>query len=219
MSEEILTTQNDSAEVETKEAAPEEKKKVNLFSNPIFKCVIVLTLIAVVAGTLLGVVNYFTYVDPDAVIIEQVADYFQVDASQVAKNEAKASFDNIKACYVATDKDGNIVGYCYYSVGTGAKDGTLELLVYIDGQGVIKELAVYSQGETAGYFDKVEKQNKSKYIGLDLDDVSLVFDKKGKLAADPGVVAAVSSATYTSTGYHNAVAAAANAYKNGKEVA
>jgi len=215
MSEEILTTQENEQAVVTPaaEEVKEAPKKENFFKGPIFKCVIVLTLIATIAGALLGLVNYFTYVDADAVNLEKVAAYYSVSADAVSKSDK--SFDNINALYIAKDGD-NIKGYCFHAVGTGAKDGTMELLVYIGADGKISEIAVYSQGETAGYFDKVEKANKSKYIGTDLDDVNIAFDKKGKLVStdDTKYIAAVSSATYTSTGYHNAIAAAAAAYKS-----
>ena len=162
--------------------------------------------------------NWLTYVDPDETIMKEVAGYFGTDLSAVSKDESMAG-ENVNACFVAKDGD-TVLGYCFYAVGTGAKDGTMELLVYINGDGVITEITCYSQGETAGYFDKVEKANKSKYIGIDVDDIdglTLIGSKDTPSGA--GQINAISGATYTSKGYHNAVAAAVNAYKQNKGVA
>ena len=175
-------------------------KKTPFFTKDLVKCVVVLASIALVASLLLGVMNWLTYVDPDETIMKEVAGYFGTDLSAVSKDESMAG-ENVNACFVA-------------------KDGTMELLVYINGDGVITEITCYSQGETAGYFDKVEKANKSKYIGIDVDDVdglTLIGSKDTPSGA--GQINAISGATYTSKGYHNAVAAAVNAYKQNKGVA
>ena len=126
---------------------------------------------------------------------------------------------NVNNCFVAKDGD-KTLGYCFYAVGTGAKDGTMELLVYINNEGVITEIECYAQGETAGYYDKVEKANKSKYVGLDCDDVETIKLIGSKdTPAGNGEINALSGATYTSKGYHNAVAAAVNSYNQNKGVA
>lgn len=193
------------------------KVKDRAVALDILKCTLVLVLIAGIAGILLGVINWATYVDPDGVIIDKVAQYFEVDASNVQKSEELGAYDNINACFVAKDDGGAEIGYCYYSVGTGAKDGTLTLLVYIGADGIIKEIVAYEQGETAGYFKRVEDANKSKYVGLDtatVDELVLVKNKDENSLAN-GEINAVSQATRTSTGYHNAIAAAVNAYKRG----
>lgn len=190
-----------------------QKKKFKL--GTVGKCTLVLVVIAVVAGILLGVVNWLTYVDSDSVIIEKCAAVYGV--SDVAKDENLAcAYDKnnyVESCFVAKNDAGEVVGYCFYSVGGGAKDGSIELLVYIDEAGVIKEIQVYEQGETAGYFDRVEKANKSKYVGLDVTKLEkLVLISSSQTAQNSGEVAAVSQATYTSTGYHNAIAAAVYAF-------
>ncbi len=191
-------------------------KARRFFGNEIIKCTLVLVAIAVVAGALLGVLNWVTYVDPDGAIMEKVSAYYGVTLESVVKSEDLANYDNINAVFTASD-DSGVVGYCYYSVGTGAKDGTLELLVYIDKDGIIKEIAVYAQGETAGYFAKVEKANKAKYIGIDVDEIDGLTLVKGDGDIQNGVIDSVSQATYTSRGYHNAIAVAVNAYKLAKE--
>lgn len=123
-------------------------------------------------GLLLGIVNWVTYVDPDGVIADKCTAAFGSETS--VKDEKLASYDYdknnyVESCFVAKNGE-EIVGYCYYTVGGGAKDGSIELLVFVDKDGIIKDISVYEQGETAGYFDKVEKANKSKYVGLGFEN-------------------------------------------------
>ena len=110
-------------------------KKTPFFTKDLVKCVIVLASIALVASLLLGVMNWLTYVDPDETIMKEVAGYFGTDLSAVSKDESMAG-ENVNACFVAKDGD-TVLGYCFYAVGTGAKDGTMELLVYINSDGVM----------------------------------------------------------------------------------
>ena len=185
----------------------------------VFKCALILVAIAVVAGGLLGVVNWLTYVDPDAAIMDKVAGVYDVDSSNITKANDMiidlGTTSSVLAVYKASDADGKDVGYCYYTSGAKAKDGTIELLVYIQADGLIKDIEVYEQGETAGYFSKVEKANKSKYININVNEIQGFAMKGSKSEFKDGdaVVDAVSNATYTSSGYHNAIAVAVNAYK------
>ncbi len=188
-------------------------RKTPFFTKDLVKCVVVLAGIALIASLLLGVMNWLTYVDPNETVMKEVALFYGMELDSVSLDEGLSAQENINACFVAKSGD-NVIGYCFYAVGTGAKDGTMELLVYIDSDGIIKEIEVYAQGETAGYFDKVEKANKSKYIGLDAGEVVLKLIGSKDSPTSVGDVNAVSGATYTSKGYHNAVTAAVNAYKS-----
>ena len=101
------------------------KKKFQL--GDVAKCTIVLTVIALVAGLLLGIVNWVTYVDPDGVIADKCTAAFGSETS--VKDEKLASYDYdknnyVESCFVAKNGE-EIVGYCYYTVGGGAKDGCL----------------------------------------------------------------------------------------------
>lgn len=207
--------------VQSEKSAP---KKSKFFTPDVIKCIVVLAVIALVSGILLGVMNWLTYVDPDETIMKEVnAVYTEADtiekAESVTCNYESGSVNSLFVAYKTEGESKNLVGYCFYSVGKGAKDGTLELLVYIDAEGIIKDVVVYSQNETAGYFKKVESANKDKYVGLDVDDIDALVLKSSKFSGQlaSGEVTAVSGATRTSTGYHNAVCAAVDAYKNCKE--
>lgn len=99
--------------------------------------------------------------------------------------------------------------YVCRAVGSGAKGGTLELLVHFSEDGIIKDIEVYSQSETAGYMDKVMKANKGKYVGKNVLETGGFDLVKGESSvADDGDVDAVSQATFTSRGVNNAVNAA-----------
>ena len=194
-------------------------KRAPFFTKDLVKCVVVLAVIALVASALLGVMNWLTYVDPNETIMKEVASYYGVSLEDVSVEENMSKGTNVNNCFVAKDGD-KTLGYCFYAVGTGAKDGTMELLVYINNEGVITEIECYAQGETAGYYDKVEKANKSKYVGIDCDDVdALKLIGSKDTPAGKGEINALSGATYTSKGYHNAVAAAVNSYNQNKGVA
>ena len=193
-------------------------KRAPFFTKDLVKCVVVLAVIALVASALLGVMNWLTYVDPNETIMKEVATYYGVSLEDVSVEENMSKGTNVNNCFVAKDGD-KTLGYCFYAVGTGAKDGTMELLVYINNEGVITEIECYAQGETAGYYDKVEKANKSKYVGIDCDDVETIKLIGSKdTPAGKGEINALSGATYTSKGYHNAVAAAVNSYNQNKGV-
>ncbi|MCQ2409501.1 MAG: FMN-binding protein [Clostridia bacterium] len=213
----------DSVETKVEEVTPQAevqetkpaKKKDNKGIMDIVKCALVLVVIALVAGAVLGAVNMVTYVDPDGVIKDQVAGVYGVTADSVEKlsEDAIVNKDGLQSLVKAIYKTDE--GYCFYSAGAHSKGGTIELLVYIDKDGIIKDVTCYSESETAGYYKKVEKANKDKYIGLNVkDSVPAMKGSKSDFADGTEFIDAVSQATYTSSGYHNAVAAAAYAYQH-----
>lgn len=206
--------------VETDDKKDKKDKKEKRKMSEVAKCSLVLVIIAVVAGLLLGIVNWATYVDPDNTIMEKCKAFSWGDGktvTDVVKDEQLASYDYDKnnyvvSCFVAKSGE-EILGYCYYTVGGGAKDGSIESLVFISADGIIKDVQVYEQGETAGYFDRVEKANRQKYVGIDCKTIErLELVKSGNASLD-GQIDAVSQATYTSTGYHNSIATAVYAFR------
>ena len=69
----------------------EMKKAMNESTKDVLKCIIVLTAIALVAGLLLGTVNYFTYVDSDSAMLKKISETYGVSDSQIEKSEIENS--------------------------------------------------------------------------------------------------------------------------------
>lgn len=209
-------------EKDTLTAQAPAPKKSKFVTKDLILCVVVLTLIAVVAGVLLGAMNWLTYVDDEAVIMEKISKYYSVDSQNVEKTPERAvndgSKNKVSACYTAKDGDGKVLGFVYRAVGSGAKDGTLELLVYVSEEGVIQEIEEYSQNETAGYFAKVYKAVKEKYVGVNITGIEM-FELVKDSASLPGQIEQVSQATYTTKGFNNALNAVVYAFNNYEEAA
>lgn len=197
-------------------------KRTKFLTKDVVMCVVVLAAIALIAGVLLGVMNWVTYVDPEAAIMEQIAKYYGVaadDVTSVPERVVDGGSSYVDGCYAVTAEDGTLV-YVYHAVGSGAKDGTLELLVHIAADGTIKEVEEYSQSETAGYFDRVISANRGKYVGKNAKDVGQFDLVKGEgSVTDDGDIDAVSQATLTSRGINNAVNAAVAAFNAYEEAA
>lgn len=184
-------------------------KRNAFFGKDVWMCIVVLAAIALVAGVLLGLVNWLTYVDPDQAIREQLAGYYGVGADEVVAlpDAVTEGSSYVAAAYVVNTAEGAVT--VYHSVGSGAKGGTLELLVHIGEDGVITDIEVYAQSETAGYMDRVISANKNKYVGKNVFETGEFDLVKGESSvADAGDVDAVSQATFTSRGLNNAVNAA-----------
>lgn len=206
-------------------AAPEAEKtgtgdvppaKKKFVTRDVVMCIVVLAAIALVAGVLLGAMNWLTYVDPEAAILEQVAGYYSVSADAVVSVPERVVSEGssyVSGCYAVETGSGTV--YVYHAVGSGAKSGTLEVLVHIGADGEITEIEEYSQSETAGYFKKVFDANRTKYIGKNVAELGS-FDLVGTVV-DDNDIDKVSTATLTSTGLNNAVNAAAYAFNNYKE--
>ena len=184
-------------------------KRNAFFGKDVWMCIVVLAAIALVAGVLLGLVNWLTYVDPDQAIREQLAGYYGVGADEVVAlpDAVTEGSSYVAAAYAVNTAEGAVT--VYHSVGSGAKGGTLELLVHIGEDGVITDIEVYAQSETAGYMDRVISANKNKYVGKNVFETGEFDLVKGESSvADAGDVDAVSQATFTSRGLNNAVNAA-----------
>ena len=203
-------------------AAPEVEKtgtgdvppaKQKFVTRDVVMCIVVLAAIALVAGVLLGAMNWLTYVDPEAAILERVAGYYSVSADAVVSVPERVVSEGssyVSGCYAVETGSGTV--YVYHAVGSGAKSGTLEVLVHIGADGEITEIEEYSQSETAGYFKKVFDANRTKYIGKNVAELGS-FDLVGTVV-DDNDIDKVSTATLTSTGLNNAVNAAAYAFNN-----
>ena len=66
-------------------------KQMSATAKDVLKCVLVLVAIALVAGILLGVVNKFTYVDVNAVMLTSLSEKFDVSQSSVKSDNSYIS--------------------------------------------------------------------------------------------------------------------------------
>ena len=79
-------------------------KQMSATTKDVLKCVLVLVAIALVAGILLGVVNKFTYVDVNAVMLTSLSEKFDVAQSSVKSDNSyiynKSEDSYVERCYV-----------------------------------------------------------------------------------------------------------------------
>ena len=194
------------------------KKLVSSFKN----MVIVLTVVAVVAGLLLGYVNKLT-----AEPIAQANAKALSDAIALVvpgfDNEPAANPDTIEVdgvtykIYKATKGD-KFIGAAVESSANGF-GGALTVLVGFDADGKIIDYSLLSHAETPGLGSKAadwfKKGGKGDITGKNPGDKPLTVSKDG------GEIDAITASTITSRAFLNAVNAAYAAYakQNGNEAA
>lgn len=194
------------------------KKLESSFKN----MVIVLTVVAVVAGLLLGYVNKLT-----AEPIAQANAKTLSDAIALVvpgfDNEPAANPDTIEVdgvtykIYKATKGD-KFIGAAVESSANGF-GGALTVLVGFDADGKIIDYSLLSHAETPGLGSKAadwfKKGGKGDITGKNPGDKPLTVSKDG------GEIDAITASTITSRAFLNAVNAAYAAYakQNGNEAA
>ena len=194
------------------------KKLESSFKN----MVIVLTVVAVVAGLLLGYVNKLT-----AEPIAQANAKALSDAIALVvpgfDNEPAANPDTIEVAgvtykiYKATKGD-KFIGAAVESSANGF-GGALTVLVGFDADGKIIDYSLLSHAETPGLGSKAadwfKKGGKGDITGKNPGDKPLTVSKDG------GEIDAITASTITSRAFLNAVNAADAAYakQNGNEAA
>ena len=210
----VQVSENIQEEAVQTENAVQEPKKVRKPNAgiDILKCALVLVLIAAVAGVLLGVINWVTYVDPEKTIKEKVGALYGVSADNV---------QNVTAEYTALELGKSKVNAVYkvnddvtafYVTASGAYDGTVEFVVCVKG-GKFDNIIVYSSGETASIGGNVLKQaNLDKYKGVAVSTVDTTAEAGSKDAKDSPVY--ISGATKTSKSVVNALKVTALAYNS-----
>lgn len=180
--------------------------------NDIVRCALVLVLIAAVAGVLLGVINWVTYVDPEQTIKSQVGNKYGVAADTVQNVTSEYSVlsvgkSKVNAVYKVTD---NVSAF--YVTASGAYDGTIGFVVCVK-DGKVDNIIVYESGETSSIGGNVLKQaNLDKYNGLELSAVELEQEAGSKDAKGSPVY--ISGATKTTKAVVNAIVVTAAAYKS-----
>ena len=200
------------ADNEVKEVEVKTPSKKKFDKNSIIWCVCILVIIGAVAGALLGAINVVTYVDPDEAIISEITGTYagatdvNKDNSYAINGGAYGSITSVFTYNVNGDKM-----YCYYAVGRGAYDGTIEILFFVTKDGIVDDVSVYSSGETSAVGGKVLKVI-DKIKGFDLKTIENYGQASS--ADAQGMAYYVSGATVTTKGVTNALRACAYAFNN-----
>lgn len=161
-----------------------------------FKCVLVLAVIALCSGLLLGAFNLLTYVDPLKSTYERFAADTGAKFSKMTDDTGKTHGDGSVVYYAVSD-DG--VYHAFLAEGKGGYGGSVQLYVYVK-DGKIDKIVVGENSET--FLNKLEEADfYSNFTGKEIASLSV-------LDTD-----AVSGATKSSTAVKNAVNAVVEYYK------
>lgn len=172
--------------------------------------VLVVTIIAVIAALLLGVVNKFTAIDESKVLQEKISKIYDSPIAQTL--DIKDYTDNVNAQILNAFKceDGAIIVHSKSKKAYNAKG--IELLVVIKDNILIKATK-YSHSETPGLGSKaLEESNLNKFANLDLSKYASVSIKES--ADNIYKVDGVTSATFSSNGVTIAINNAIAFYKS-----
>jgi len=187
----------------------------------IFMTALILVIIAGVAGALLGLVNYFTAVDPMKLLEQKASEFY--DGRSVEPYKQQEGFSQafeyeggeVLGVYVPKD-DAERNVYILRVKGSGAYKGALELLVCIKDSKITK-IAKYDANETPGLGSKALEQ---KHLDQYINTVKITSDFKGfgltKYDVEPEMegVDHITGATKSSTAVNNALNVAVKWYQN-----
>ncbi len=211
LNEEVQPVEEVQNQTPTVEESKKKSKKVKPL-NDILKCALVLVLIAAVAGVLLGVINWVTYVDPEQTIKSLVGSKYSVAADTVQNVTSEYTTLSVGKSKVNAVYRVNDSVSAFYVTASGAYDGTVEFVVCVK-DGKVDNIIVYESGETASIGGNVLKQaNLDQYNGLELSDVELTAEAGSKDAKASPVY--ISGATKTTKSVVNAIVVTAAAYKS-----
>jgi len=189
-------------------------------SNSVFKDILILCLITLIAGTALGYINQLT----QGTITEQKlsakvetykklyseAEHFQYDnelSDQVKladKEIGSLNFGNVhvEEAVQALDNSGNVIGYIISTTTGDGYNGDIAAAVGIASDGTVIGVEMLEINETAGLGSKAnDKDFKEQYAGKKVEAFSV--SKDGNSADNE--IEAISGATITSTAVTNAV--------------
>ena len=189
-------------------------------SNRIIKDTIAITVITLVAGLALGVVQDIT-ADPIAKQEAQAkqdaykavfadADSFDVvdvdaDALQYFLDENGYAAQSIDETMLAKDASGNELGYAFTVTTSEGYGGDIQFAMGIQDDGTLNGISILSIGETAGLGMNAQKPEwKGQFAGKKADVFSVTKDG----ASSDDQINAISGATITSRAVTNAVNAA-----------
>ncbi len=207
----------------------EEKNKSKKSRIENFKIVLVLVLIAAIAGVVLGVVKPLTDIDQEKVFqtnLKLITDsafpgeefkYEKLNNGTPYEKENLNAYNQVVSVVkIFSDKDGTKIknAYLFEVVGKQAYKGQIVMYVLIN-DNKVASIAAKESNETPGLGSKVLslKYYESSYIGADVtsfnDEFVLVKGKKEKA----NEVVLQSGATKTSTALKNALNGAVRVYR------
>ncbi len=194
--------------------------------NKIVKNTLILTLITIVAGTLLGLVYEVTKapiaraqekakqeayqkVLAGASSFEDYADFDSSEASEVVK--AAGYTDDITEAVAAKDAEGTVIGYVVAVTSHDGYGGDISISVGIDVDGTVTGIEMLSISETAGLGMKAEESEfKDQFKDKNVD--KFTYTKNGEEGDDK--IDAISGATITTSAVTNAVDSALVYFQN-----
>lgn len=178
----------------------------------IVKTTIILSLIAIIAGVLLGSVYQLTYVDP-AVLLDKKLNlayenkngFDEIKNIDTYKPSVSAERATLIGAYKAKDKDDV---YIYYISSVGFKAG-IELMIVVEANKIIN---IYKVATNETYPKPFEKNYTGQYYGIDLNEVESF--KLVKNPANDDEIAVFSQVTRTSNAILDTINLASGYHKN-----
>jgi len=185
--------------------------------NESLKIIIVLGLIAMVASTMLAVVNFYTKIDENQQILDEIGSLYSSEISTTVDVSSISNYlgTEIKAYYIADDGANIIVAkankgdkVCYNATG-------ITIIVIIK-EGLIEKVVSFSHSETPGLGERaLREEYLNQYEGINTD---LIFIPEGDFISTPEFnyfnPSVITGATYSSNGVSLAVKAAVKAYRS-----
>lgn len=190
-------------------------KKSEFFKSDlwtILRSILVLSVIAVVAGALLGCVNYFTAVDEQQLINDSLKALYPGADSFTQHDELISETDSgeVLKIYTPDGKDGV---YIYLASGKGY-GGAVKLFVVVTDD-VVSAISVYEASETAGLGDTLLKKGEyfQQFVGVNLSGLTaFTSDKSADVSAKDGAVVPKTGTTKTSNAVIYALSAVAQCH-------
>ncbi|NCA67527.1 MAG: FMN-binding protein [Clostridia bacterium] len=178
----------------------------------IIKTILVLSIIALIAGGMLGIVSHFTQIDENAALAAKI-EKTGIYTGTTPLERLSVGGDGFSQSYTKGFLKNVFLGdnqYIIHCSGEEAYGGSIELLVKIQDKKITK-IAVYYSEETPGVGTKAfADAYLSQFYNKDLTDIQKYIISKKSL--EDKEIVAISGATKSSKGVLNAVNVAVDWY-------
>lgn len=176
----------------------------------ILRSILVLSVIAIVAGALLGYVNHVTQIDENEVINAELKELVTADSfTECSDKIIETSQGEVERVFTPDGVNGT---YVYLASGKGY-GGDVKLFVVVK-DNVVDSISVYEAEETAGLGDTLLKKGEyfKQFVGTDLTDVTVFTANKNASAA--GEIVSKTGSTRTSNAVIYALSAVAECHNS-----